>query len=223
MSSGRSGSTLLTSLLNSHPDIFFDSEKFHHDASGKLLFPKLYLKLLPRQTRAKNNKVYGVGLMTSQLLKYYNANEMTLLFSELEQSGWKIIYLRRENILESSVSYRRAHIDNEWFHSKSGNNTVELDTQDVVNSMKYRLMLHQTNDEILDTINAYKVSYEKDLKNGDWQNLMNAIFDFLDLKSVPVTTQLQKKTTITLRESISNFNELEQRLKVEGLSNYIVN
>ncbi len=221
LSSGRSGSNLFTSLVNSHPDIFFDNERFHLKSAGRILFPDLYLNLLPRQTRCRGKKVYGIGLMTTQLLTYYKEPELKQIFEEWNSQGWKIIYLRRENIFDSSISYRRGQIDQEWLQSKSGNDPVRLEPKEVIDSMTYRLMMHKVDDNLLSNIDFFEVFYERDLKGGDWQGLMDRVFKFLEVDSVPVKSNLKKKTTAPLSKTISNFTEIENELKKAGFINYL--
>ena len=100
---GKSGSTLLTTLFNSHPEIHCDQEILFNPVK----FPKLFVRA---RCRAAVKPVYGFKV------KIYQLNGMTwtsprqsisdpsTFLRYFQQRGWKIIYLRRENLLRTEIS-----------------------------------------------------------------------------------------------------------------------
>ena len=86
---GRSGSTLLVDLLNSHPAIYCDDEILMY----KVIFPKTYVKA--RSVSSKKH-VYGFKVKIYQLWHQNILDSHKFLF-HFYKSGWKILYLKRGN------------------------------------------------------------------------------------------------------------------------------
>src|SRR4030095_16137361 len=64
---GRTGSTVLTDLINSHPDIFCDAEIFNFIyCNTKVLFPRAYIKSCSKRASIYKKKVYGFKVKIAQ-------------------------------------------------------------------------------------------------------------------------------------------------------------
>lgn len=102
---GRTGSTLLTELLNCHHEIFCDVEIFNFLYSGSIVkFPGMYINSCSKRASAKGKKVYGFKVKISQLRyehKYDNYDEILL---NLYKKDWKFIHLKRVNFLRHQLS-----------------------------------------------------------------------------------------------------------------------
>ncbi len=102
-SQGRSGSTLLSDLLDSSPMIKSDGEVFGAGMPIRVRFPKLYLNLRMKSFRSP---VYGCKIKIYDLEHQHGMNEeetksfLRARFAE----GWKIIHLRRTNKLRQALS-----------------------------------------------------------------------------------------------------------------------
>ena len=95
---GRSGSTLLTTLLDQHPHIKCEGEVLansvgnaHHFIQGKSI------------QYSSKKLAWGFKVKHHQLTKHQKIDPQTFL-KKLSQEGWKVIYLRRENIVLQALS-----------------------------------------------------------------------------------------------------------------------
>lgn len=103
---GRTGSTLLYSLLNSHQQIHCDEEILE----DSVFFPFQYVK--GRCAKAKKN-VYGFRVKIYQLIHNQHQKPEKFLLN-LSKDGWQIIYLKRTNILRQAISRMVAKSKDEW-------------------------------------------------------------------------------------------------------------
>ena len=110
----RSGSTLLVELLNSHPDVHCDGELFNKSEiyiRSRLLlkffcrFPFLYIRY---RLRTSFERAYGFKLF------FFQVKSPEKLLKKLSRHGWKIISIRRENIIAQSLSNIIAFETNLW-------------------------------------------------------------------------------------------------------------
>jgi len=112
-SQGRTGSNLLRTLLDSHPDIACDGDIFVHRYI-KMLSPKLYIK--GHLAKASGAKVYGFQLKLSALEEF--EKDAKRFLSDFHENGWKIIYLRRKNLFRRKMSAKIAIAKNKWLYAK---------------------------------------------------------------------------------------------------------
>jgi len=212
---GRSGSTLLTSLINSHSLVFCDSEVISHNAVHRLIFSKLYLHAISKKIKS-NNEVYGCGIMTYQLQHQKVKNQKAFL-EKLVKNGWKIIHIRRNDIIKVAVSIIIAQQDSIWEVKKGGFNRTSKAYIPVADFNRYLKTLYASykiEDQALKNIQHIKVNYENDLENGNWQPIMDKVFAYLDLNSLKVGTVLKKKSKGLIFE-VKNYDEL-----VEAFNNF---
>lgn len=210
---GRSGTTLLTNLLNCHPDLFCDSEIFHENRVGHVLFPEHYLKGKARQKRSVGKKVYGAGIMSYQLRHQKRIDHFDFLKS-LARSGWKIIHIRRRNILAIAISIIKAQQDTRWEIKDSGweeRSKIKISLDRLDHYLKTITFCHGEEDKILNEIDSFKVVYERDLEDGVWQPVMEKIFNYLELSAVEVGSELKRKSNRPLKEQIENYDEVKEK------------
>jgi hypothetical protein len=112
----RTGSTLLAVLLNKHPDIFCDGEIFLPSSRSKftkIYFPSLYVA---GKARHKSCLSYGFDLKIRQISDPSNIQDQTphQLLSHLHRQGWKLIYLKRNNLVKQGLSSYLANRRHCW-------------------------------------------------------------------------------------------------------------
>lgn len=225
--SGRTGSTLLTNLLNSHPFITCDYEillKFLENIYQSPLFPETYIK---SQAIKSSSAFYGCDL------KYYQLNKMRLpinicpekIMLNLYESGWKIIYLKRVNILKSSFSNIIAHKRQQW-HNTSDKPfkkiKIFIDYDELLKLIKDREEVMIEEENIMKKIPHLPLIYEEDLLNSKQHQIIgDKVCQYLDLESHILKSQYKKVSADNLTEEIQNYEEIIYKLQQSEYRKFI--
>ncbi|MGH7884529.1 MAG: hypothetical protein ACRENO_02400, partial [Thermodesulfobacteriota bacterium] len=197
----RTGSSLLSSLLNSHPDITCERElflQFIYLKYKKVLFPNLIIR--DRLINCKTN-TYGFILRLDQLEKIllrFDGVPKDFL-RNLSDNGWKIIHLKRKNYLKQSISNITSKIrgqSHDTFEKPLDKTTVYIDPNRLINTISWMERTAAKEDIILNEFAHLKIIYEDDLLHSDsHQNTMNKIFDYLELNKASVETTFKRTST----------------------------
>jgi hypothetical protein len=218
---GRTGSTLLTDLINRHNDVYCDGEIFSRKHWKRLYFPNTYLN--GRSSLAFPKTCYGFKLKLEHLYRYNKIKNYALFFDKLNSAGWKIIHLKRNNILSLALSVCSAWDDNIYelkqkqsFHKKVIN---PKRLHDVVNFIQN---LEDEEQNIVNKYNHIKFIYEDDLLKPDChQETADKVFMYLGLKPAKVSTVFVKKGAPKLLENIQNSEEIVTYFKQTRYSKYL--
>lgn len=218
---GRSGSTLLVTLMDSNSHIFCDNEIYHRP----VLFPTLY-----RNLRAKlaNTDVYGFKLLMYHIsLKLGIRNEdFGSYLQGLVDDGFKIIHLRRHNIVRQAFSNLYARHRGQ-FHS---NSTVgkKTDSKMLVDLSELEKWIRDIDaqarweQELLSHISHLSLSYERDLEDRTAHGAtLKRVSAFLGTTVEPPATELRKVTPKSLESFIENHQEVLEFLQVNGWAHYL--
>lgn len=223
----RTGSTLLTDLLNSHPLINCDSEillKFVKNINQSPLFPETYIK---SQAIKSLSPFYGCNL------KYYQLNKISLplnicpenIIVNLYKSGWKIIYLKRENILKSSLSNLIAEKRGQWNHTSDKpfkKIKFFIDYEKLLKSIKYHQIVMLEEKIIMEKIPHLPLIYEQDLLHSQQHQITgDKVYQYLSLKSHPVKSQYKKVSSNNLADDIENYQEIISKLQQSEYAKFI--
>lgn len=220
---GRGGSSLLVNLLNSHPDIYCDEEIFNAETNGKIRFPQLYLESRKRIARIIRKPVYGFKVKYSQLVLHQKFRKDFL--KNLFDSGWKIIYLKRNNYLKATISTILAE-KRGFYHQKGAKiknfEKIRIDVEELYEKTKGRERAAKLEKDWLIGIDFHFVSYENDLLNQDkHQETLEKIFRFLELPSVQIHTNFRKLSKGDLSLDISNFDEVKEFFNYSEFSHFL--
>lgn len=209
-SQGRSGSNLLTDLLNCHPDIFCEDEIFHKNlVRRKLFFPMLYIR---GQTVKVKEKNYGFQLKPLHLIKSTFISPEKIM-TTLHKNGWKIIYLQRRNLLRQVISIMIGMQRQQW-HGTQKEPFVKynffIDSKKLIKEIQRRENLTLQQKKMLAHISSnFERNYEDDLlKSEQHQKTADRVFEYLGLDSVPVKTKLIKASSDRLSDMIVNYEEI---------------
>ncbi len=116
---GRTGSTLLTSTLDRHPQI-----TCHDEILGlPRAFPHRFIDNAARGSGAHG---FGFHVKIYQLTSWQRVRDVHGWLSAVQARGWNIIYLRRENLLRHVVSNAFAEAAGAYHHF-SGTSTRRPD------------------------------------------------------------------------------------------------
>lgn len=214
----RSGTGLLATLMGQHPDVLNDAEIFHHKAAPKLRSPGMYLNARSKKAASLNKSVYGFKLFYHHLVLNQglsDAQARAFIFDRHAQ-GWKIIYLRRNNILRRTLSGITA-ASREILHvrDKQALKKVRIDCQRLMNGLELAERLLAIDEDMMAQVDHVLVDYEADLLNpANHATTCSRIFKHLDIPDFAIrASNLQKTSEDDLSQTVENYAELEAALK----------
>lgn len=222
---GRSGSTLLTSLLGCHPEVYADGEILnvsHH----RRFFSPLW-RIRTRSHIARDERAYGFHLKIYQLTLDYgwSVPRAREFLHGLASDGWRVIYLRRDNVLRQAISANVAV--RRGFHFASGDSKrasgpAPVIVERVMKWIPARLRYLEEEATVLEGLDVLEVRYESDLFDPDaHQATADRVFAFLGLDSAPVTAGLARIGRRRLEEQIANYDELAEAVRAAGYERFL--
>lgn len=212
---GRSGSTLLVSMLDNHPAITCAGEVLRF----RTINPKAHLD---RVLNAGTTPVSGAKLLSYQMRDIHKMSYQVDFLRKLADEGVTIIYLVRENLVRHAISniYARAQ---RIYHRKSGDASLVGQTRpkimitvaEITAWIEGSAQLGEYEKAVLNDVPHRPLTYERDLSTPaaraiTWADLLAQF----ELGFQPIRTTLQKITGDDLRQIIANHDEL-----IDGLTN----
>ena len=216
---GRTGSELLRSLINSSPEIHCEDEILYH----KVFNPQAYIRGRLALSKAK---AYGFKVKIYQLSKDQGMREPGQFVHNLHEQGWKIIYLKRRNILRQTFSAFFAR-HRKVFHHKHADDSqavrkMRVDPDKLVTKMREREAYLAQEKQILENLPHVTVVYEDELLNAEnHQSASDKVFDFLGVPCVPVETQFIRITSSRLADFIENYDQVVQAVSEAGYAEFL--
>ncbi|MCB0473734.1 MAG: sulfotransferase domain-containing protein [Flavobacteriaceae bacterium] len=223
LAQGRTGSSLLKEVLNSHPMIHCDDEmlnKAYNFSNGNVFFPSLFLEGLSLK---HPHEVYGCKIKPNHLKQQTRIRDEKAFILHFIQKGWKIIYLYRSNILHHALSNIVAEQRRSYHLRKGESNNVtslKVDIKRLEAGMRSRMQQLEDEERFLKDISYLELNYEKDLLTNPQVGADKA-FTFLGLPSVTVHTNLVKVVNTNLEEFLENYGEVELALKDTVFEKYL--
>lgn len=204
----RTGSNLLISLMNSHPQI---------EAKGEV-----FSRLEGKKTRVIYDEVFPVKSDLSCLgfkIFYYHpldSKDRSIWKILEEDKEIKIIHLQRKNLLRVHISRLIAGKTDAWTSREEAgisadDKTVHISIDDLFSDIEESLdYIKNTKDRFCDH-QVLEVFYEDLTAKRD--QVMEDVFSFLDLPMANLTSDLKKQNPEELSALVSNFDEVMNRLK----------
>lgn len=206
---GRTGSTLLSDLLNQSTDIDCDKEIYNR----KVLFPKLFLK---HRNRVFRSKVYGFKLLSYQLREKLGQEDgRDFLKYLVEKQGYKLIYLTRDNLVRQTLSKHYARFRMSWHETQSlkSRPKMRVDIPAFMTELRAGKELEQYEEKCLEGLNYFKVSYEKDLmKASDRFKLVDRLYHYLGVRLFKPENRLKRISADRIGDFVENWEALKQCL-----------
>lgn len=211
----RTGSTLLTSYLNCHPAVFFETELLSQThpkgLRSRWTSKSAAFNHLRHVLNYLDHPICGAKLM----FPHFQMRGISLseLQNEFPKAQWLVLY--RRNILDQYLSHKIAWNTALWTQRR-GTNRPSLENIRVrlnaKHALEYRDWVLSSYQETLDTEGICKrsiwISYE-DLV-ADSQKLLNGvIFPFLGVNPCQTRTSLTKQNIWNYPELISNYEEIK--------------
>ena len=209
---GRTGSTLLVELLHSNPNICSDGEILNHWIN----FPHNTVK---RQLLSCNRPVYGFKLLSYHLDVVLCYEHPERMLDWLASEGFKMVYLKRENILLHALSQINAR--ERGFHQREGHKGatgkkpgIEVKKKDLFWWIERMESRDEYEKRVLVGRDYLPLIYERDLERSEqWFKTIDSICEFLEIDTFAPSSSLRKVTPSSLNELVLNYDELRQWLK----------
>ncbi|MEO1495392.1 MAG: sulfotransferase [Pseudomonadota bacterium] len=217
LSSGRSGSNLLSSFMKSHPKVFQHGEIFGEFQLESPLVRRringagLARYLDRRLSRMTTEDAAGIKILYHNLEAQYGKARgipgTEMLMDHMRDSPTlRIVHLRREDKLAMLISMRLATELGQWVSGSYGDTTVTLPVDWVRDQFTWlegwetRIAAHFPSDQLLD------MSYEQLV--ADTPGEMARVFEFLSLEAAPVSSRMSKQNKRSKAEAVENYAEL---------------
>ncbi|MEQ1759412.1 MAG: hypothetical protein ABL986_13910 [Vicinamibacterales bacterium] len=208
---GRSGSTLLTSTLNAHPEIACKKEI--------LGLPRLRpLTYIENEARKAAPRHFGFHVKCYQLAKWQRVRDLQPFLRQLDAHGWKIIYLLRENVFEQAVSNIYAeHVGQYHFLKDAGAARPTLphvDPNSLLARMRDRMTFRSWEQSALLNLPHLALSYDRHLRyESAHARTFERIQEFLGVRREALPISLAKVVNRPLSEMIGNYREVAARVR----------
>jgi LPS sulfotransferase NodH len=218
--SGRTGSELLVSLLASHPDITCDGEVL----MSRRAFPRRLVDGRAALARLRGARAYGFKLQPGHFRYIQMLPEPDSYPRRLHDGGWKVIRLRRRNLLHQALSSVRGK-GTTYHHTRAeagGFTTSDVDPIVVLATMAVIEEADAYLDRVLDGLVDLELVYEDDLTDGALQQSTVArICSLLNLPCSPTTSELVRITPRRARDMVTNYEELTDLLEGTRFERYL--
>lgn len=213
---GRTGTWLMYHFLNAHPAIACEKEIL----MSRKWFPTNYVQ---KRSQLVGGKIYGCHVQINQLLHTQSIQPASFLM-QLNTLGWKIIYMRRKDIVRQSISNLLANHRQQWYSydlKEVNAQPIQIDIPNLTAWLERRTNHNQIEAANLEQLPHLEVIYEEDLKDANkHQSTMDKVFDFLEVESISVVAKTKKLSNNNLRNVISNYDDLLSFLDNSGYSKY---
>jgi LPS sulfotransferase NodH len=216
----RSGTTLLTRLLNAHPQVRCDREVL----SRRVLAPARHLSRLARKSPTA---AYGAKLLSFQMVQVQRLGDPVGFLAGLKAKGFRFIHLQRGTFLQT-LSLNMAQ-SSQVYHQKDGRpekqpprSAVEIDIDDFLRRLEWNEMLLEYELHCLRDIPHLTVSYEEDLEDQSrHQATAERVFDWIGVPPAPVAAGMRKVLASDPAEVIANYDTLLQRMRSDGFAHLL--
>lgn len=216
---GRTGSSLLQSLLNTHPDVHCDGEIL---GPKPVLFPMAYVQ---RYARLTAERAFGFKVKSYQLTRHQGIADPRAFMEGLVDHGYAVLHLSRRNLLRHAISNLYALQSGAYHYRQDEGATrplVEVDPAEVVRVMRRREGHAAMEAEILANIDAHPITYEDDLLDPSrHQPTVDGVLGILGLDPVPVSTRYTRSVSGRVKDSVANYDALAQALEEAGFGEYL--
>jgi hypothetical protein len=213
MTSGRTGSELLVSLLDSHPEIVCEGEVLREGRT----FPTQFVAARASLAGVRGARAYGWKLLLNQ---FRNPGGMVRGIGEPERyptrlldNGYRLILLVRRNPVQQAMSFLRAEAS-QYHHRREDLAVFAPVAVDPVKLMASTWILEEETSiltRILDPHPHLRLTYEDDLmdpaRHGE---AVARICGYVGLEPAPVSSPLVKIAPTRMRDMVTNIEEVSE-------------
>lgn len=200
---GRTGSTLLVDLMNSHDGVQCDGEIF----GWPVRFPDAWLKAHRQRWPDLH---YGFKVKPYQLSIDQGLDPVAWV-RRVHERGWKLIYLSRRNVLRHALSNMVAEQVGFTFRGvrPADSAGITVDPEMLLGAMSVREEQREVEYAALAGVPHVSVCYEDDLlKPERHQATLDRLSDALGLPRARARAEVRRITSDDLRTTIANYDEV---------------
>lgn len=215
---GRSGSTLLVSLLDRHPQITCAGEVMRY----RTFAPSAYIQ---RVLATGNAPVTGCKLLSYQMRSIHGMPPDTGFLRDLANQGIAIIYLHRENPVRHAISNimaRRQRIYHVTQAVRQERDKIIVEPAEILRWMRGSEALGVYERAVLQDVPHLPLTYERDLEPiSARQDTLDKIMTRFNLPPLTAQSDLRKVTPENLADIIENHDALFAALHEAGYARYL--
>ncbi len=235
LGTARTGSTMLWSYLNSHPDIL--CLRGVYGSTNKINFGKFYGELPEEYHSSELIKLRNerpIEFLENYVWKEYSkpfkavgfkyfydhdrhlSNKEEVISYFKTNRVIKFLHLKRENLLATLFSYKRALAQQQW--TKANTDFLTSITAQECNDYFQQILDNQKRFDELFTDRTLHVSYDNLLKATE--RTLQEVLDFIGVKSISLETETNKNRETKLSDCITNYTELKTHFKRTDYAKY---
>ena len=235
LGTARTGSTMLWSYLNSHPDIL--CLRGVYGSTNKINFGKFYDELPEEYHSSELIKLRNerpIEFLENYVWKYYAkpfkavgfkyfydhdrhlSNKVELISYFKANSAIRFLHLKRDNLLATLFSYKRALAQQQW--TKANTEFRTSITVQECNEYFHQILESQNQFDELFSDRTLQVSYDNLLKATE--RTLQEVLDFIEVKAISLTTETNKNRETKLSDCITNYTELKTHFKSTNYAKY---
>lgn len=225
----RTGSTLLGSLLASHPAIGYDGEAFKLyrqwrgiKALASPVVKRYPLLRLTWMAQRSARPVYGCKLA------YYYVHNIRRTIAQAHEQGWLIVHAQRRNTFQEAISLIVARETTRY--TRVGDKTpkgpddpyLTIAPADLLARIRNIVHLNALEHAVLTNIPHVDVVYEDDLADpAGWDATAGRVFDALGLERMPTQTTVNKTWDRPYSDIVVNYAELVEAVRVSDYARFL--
>jgi LPS sulfotransferase NodH len=199
----RTGSNLLISLLDSHPNVEANEELFNriHGRSCKSIWNEVFCK--------KPKRIKQVGFKIFYYHPLDSSDRSVWDYIKNDKSIY-IIHLKRHNLLRTLISKKIAEKTNNWSQTSSHNRSntppklIMFDKDEFFEDFETTKKWETETDIEFSNHKILSVVYEDLI--SDIKGSMNNMQNYLDLETFELTTKLKRQNPEKLKDLVQNYD-----------------
>jgi hypothetical protein len=235
LGTARTGSTMLWSFLNSHPDIL--CLRGVYGSTNKINFGKFYGELPEEYNSSELINLRNerpIEFLENYVLKEYSkpfkavgfkyfydhdrhlSNKEEVISYFKANKAIKFLHLKRDNLLATMFSYKRALAQQQW--SKANTDFRTSITVQECNDYFQQILDNQERFDELFSDRTLQVSYDNLLKATE--RTLQEVLDFVGVKTISLATETNRNRETKLFDCITNYTELKTHFKSTDYAKY---
>lgn len=208
--SGRTGSSLLMDLLNSHPGIECEDEILSHRVLSAHRF-------LDARAALSRRAMFGFKLKLRHLTTQ-GVTDPAAFLGRLHARGCRIVHLARRDRLRQALSSAVARQRLAHHQTRAGQRPragpFRIDVPWLIGRMRQMDVDLQGERAALTGLPHLALRYEDDLlRRESFQATLDRVFDYLGLDQAPVRTEYVRTGTDRLADLVANLDEIRLTLR----------